>query len=133
MSVERGAGASNERPRVGMLGRFPGQVAGIEFLDSGIDVLGVELDAPRNPVVAVDFDDGQQLEAERLGQEPVQRLSAAGPPAHLQAALFHLGVGEPVALTLPVADAIDLQGGIGQTTLGGRSGQPADVVERARR
>ena len=51
--------------RVG--GRFAGEVPGVEFLEGGVDVVGVEHDARRDPVVGVDLDDAEHLGVERLG------------------------------------------------------------------
>ena len=49
--------------RVG--GRFAGEVAGVELLEGGVDVVEVERDARRDPVVGVDLDDAEHLDAER--------------------------------------------------------------------
>ena len=48
-------------------GRFAGEVSGVEFLEGGVDVVGVEHDARRDPVVGVDLDDVEHLGVERLG------------------------------------------------------------------
>ena len=50
MPVERGVGARDDRPRVRVGGRFAGEVAGIELLEGGVDVVEVERDARRDPV-----------------------------------------------------------------------------------
>ena len=47
--------------------RLTGEVAGVELGEGGVDVVEVEQNARRESVVGVDFDDGQQLDAERLG------------------------------------------------------------------
>src|SRR5437588_508537 len=53
-------------------------------------------------------DDADQ--AERLGQQLVERLAAAGPAAQVQAGLARVGVGEALVLFLPVADLVDVEG-----------------------
>ncbi len=47
-------------------GRFAGEVAGIEFREGGVDVVEVEHDDRRDPVVGVDLDDVERLGVERL-------------------------------------------------------------------
>ncbi len=59
--------------RVG--GRFAGEVAGVEFLEGGVDVVEVEHDVRRDPVVGVDLDDGEHLGVERLGPQSSARES----------------------------------------------------------
>ena len=54
------------RPRVRVGGRFAGKVAGVEFFEGGVDVVGVEPDARHDPAVGVDLEDAEQLDAERL-------------------------------------------------------------------
>ena len=47
--VERGVGLRDDRPRVRVGGRFAGEVAGVEFLEGGVDVVEVERDdVPRS-------------------------------------------------------------------------------------
>ena len=65
--VERGVGLRDDRPRVRVGGRFAGEVSGVELLEGGVDVVGVEHDACRDPVVGVDLDDAERLGVERLG------------------------------------------------------------------
>ena len=65
--VERGVGPRDDRPRVRVGGRFAGEVPGIELLEGGVDVVEVEHDARRDPVVGVDLDDAEHLGVERLG------------------------------------------------------------------
>ena len=65
--VERGVGPRDDRPCVRVGGRFAGEVSGVEFLEGGVDVVEVERDACRDPIVGVDLDDGEHLGAERLG------------------------------------------------------------------
>ena len=62
--VERGVGTRDDRPRVRVGGRFAGEVAGVEFLEGGVDVVGVEHDARHDPLVGVDLDDAEHLDAE---------------------------------------------------------------------
>ena len=40
-----------------MGGRFAGEVPGVEFLEGGVDVVGVERDCADDLVVGVDLDD----------------------------------------------------------------------------
>ena len=65
--VERGVGPRDDRPRVRVRGRFAGEVPGVEFLEGGVDVVEVERDSRRDPVVGVDLDDAERLGVERLG------------------------------------------------------------------
>ena len=65
--VERGVGPRDDRPRVRVGGGFAGEVPGVEFLEGGVDVVGVEHDARRDPVVGVDLDDAEHFGVERLG------------------------------------------------------------------
>ena len=65
--VECGVGLRDDRPRVRVGGRFAGEVAGVEFGEGGVDVVEVERDARRDPVVGVDLDDAEHLGVERLG------------------------------------------------------------------
>ena len=51
--------------RVG--GRFAGEVAGVELREGGVDVVEVEHDERRDPLVGVDLDDAEHLGVERLG------------------------------------------------------------------
>ena len=55
--LNRGVGPRDDRPRVRVGGRFAGEVPGIEFREGGVDVVGVEHDVRRDPVVGVDLDD----------------------------------------------------------------------------
>ena len=59
--VERGVGLGDDRPCVRVGGRFAGEVAGVEFGEGGVDVVEVEHDARRHPVVGVDLDDAEHL------------------------------------------------------------------------
>ncbi len=61
MPIERGVGLRDDRPRVRMGGRFAGEVPGVEFLEGGVDVVGVEHDVRRDPLVGVDLDDVEDL------------------------------------------------------------------------
>ena len=63
--------------RVG--GRFAGEVSGVEFLEGGVEVVGVEHDARRDPVVGVDLDDVEQFFS-GFASEDRTRLSARRSP-----------------------------------------------------
>ena len=65
--IERGAVPRDDRPRVRVSGSFAGEIPGIEFIESGVDVVDFEHDARRDPVVGVDLDDAEQLADELLG------------------------------------------------------------------
>ncbi len=56
-------------------GRFAGEVPGIEFLEGSVDVVEVEHDTRRDPVVGVDLDDAEHLGVERLGPLVAARRS----------------------------------------------------------
>ena len=60
-------GLRDDRPRVRVGGRFAGEVAGVEFLEGGVDVVEVERDSRRDPIVGVDLDDAENFDVERLG------------------------------------------------------------------
>ncbi len=64
---ERCAGPCDDGPCLRVCGRFAREVPGVEFLESGIDVVGVERDACDDPLVGVDVDDCKHLGGERLG------------------------------------------------------------------
>ena len=55
--VERGVGLRDDRPRVRVGGRFAGEVPRVELGDGGVEVVEVERDDRRDPVVGVDLDD----------------------------------------------------------------------------
>ncbi len=57
----------DDRPCVRVGGRFAGEVSGIEFLEGGVDVVEVERDVRRDPVVGVDLDDAERVGMEGLG------------------------------------------------------------------
>ena len=48
-------------------GRFAREVPGVEFVEGGVDIVGVEHDACHDPLVGVDLDDAEHLGVERLG------------------------------------------------------------------
>ena len=50
-----------------VVGRFAGEVPGVKFLEGGVDVVEVEHDARRDPLVGVDLDDAEHLGAELIG------------------------------------------------------------------
>ena len=53
MPVDRGVSTRNDRPRVRVGGRFAGEVSGVELVEGGFDVVGVEHDDRRDPFVGV--------------------------------------------------------------------------------
>ena len=55
--IERSVDPRDDRPRVRVGGRLAGEVSGIELLEGGVDVVGVEHDDRRDPLVGVDLDD----------------------------------------------------------------------------
>src|ERR1700722_9234869 len=57
VSVVRGLDLREGRPRVRVDGRFAGEVAGVEFLEGGVDVVGVERDERCDPIFGVDLDE----------------------------------------------------------------------------
>ena len=75
MPVERGVRPRDDRPRVRVGGRFAGEVPGVEFLEGGVDVVEVEHDDRHDPLVGVDLDDHEHLDAERLGPLVAARKS----------------------------------------------------------
>ena len=56
-----------------MGGGFAGEVAGVEFFEGGVDVVDVEHDNRRNPLVGVDLHDGEKLG--KKGFDPFARQS----------------------------------------------------------
>ena len=48
-------------------GRFAGKVSGVELRDGGVEVVGVERDVRRDPLVGVDLGDAEDLGVECLG------------------------------------------------------------------
>ncbi len=67
MPVERGVGPRDDRPRVRVGGRFAGEVPGVELLEGGVDVVEIEHDDRRHPLVGVDLDNAERLGVERFG------------------------------------------------------------------
>ena len=65
--IELGVDSRDDRPRLCVGGRFAGEEAGVEFLEGGVDVVGVESDECHDPVVGVDLDDVEDFGLERLG------------------------------------------------------------------
>ena len=57
VSVECVVKPRDNRPRVRVSGRFAGEVTGIEFLDGGVDVVGVERYERCDPIFGVDLDE----------------------------------------------------------------------------
>ena len=67
MPVERGVATRDHRPRLRVGGCFAGEVARVELLEGGVDVVDVEGDVRRDPSVAVDLVDAEYIDVERLG------------------------------------------------------------------
>src|SRR5947209_7816252 len=65
--VERGVGGCDDRPGLRVGGRFTGEVAGIEFLEGGVNVVGVICDASQDPFVGRDLYDAEKLDMECTG------------------------------------------------------------------
>ena len=76
MPVERGVGIRDDRTRVRVCGAFAGEVTGVEFLEGGVEVVEVERDCRCDPLVGVDLDDVQDIEAELLGLPTAARESS---------------------------------------------------------
>jgi len=68
--------ARDRRPRAPVRGRFAGEIAGIELSDGGVEVVGVEGDERRGPLVGVELADTEDIGAERIGS----RVAARGAP-----------------------------------------------------
>ena len=66
--VDRGETPRDDRPRVRVSRRFAGKVPGIELGEGGLEVVGVEHDSRHDPFVGVDFDDGENIDAEGIGR-----------------------------------------------------------------
>src|SRR6185312_8486255 len=64
MPVERAVGVCYNRPHMRVRRRLTCEVASIEFVESGVDVVGVEEDAGHEPVVAIDLHHVEELAAE---------------------------------------------------------------------
>jgi hypothetical protein len=64
--IERGVNPRDGRPCLRVGGRFAGKVAGIEFGEGAVDVVGVERDDRDDPLVGVDLADAERLYEERL-------------------------------------------------------------------
>src|SRR5947209_1981188 len=64
--VQCGVATRDGRPGVCVGGRFAGEVPGVEFFESGIEVVEVEPDARRNSFVSVDLDDAKRFGVERV-------------------------------------------------------------------
>ena len=65
--VESRRSRCDNRPRVRVGGRFAGEVARVELREGGVEVVGVERDLCRDPLVGVDLDDCRRFDVERLG------------------------------------------------------------------
>ena len=73
MPVEPGVASRDDRPRVRVGGGFAGEVSSVELRDGGVEVVEVEHDVRRDPLVGVDLDDAEEFVVE----SPRDRWSAA--------------------------------------------------------
>src|SRR3984957_18729431 len=64
LPVEPGWDRRNRRPCIRIGGPFAREVSGLEFFEGGVDVVGIELDVRHDPLVGVDLDDVEHLDAE---------------------------------------------------------------------
>ena len=55
--------------------RLAGDVSGVELRDGGVEVVDVEHDNRRHPLVGIDLDDCEHLDAERVGPLVASRKS----------------------------------------------------------
>ena len=66
-----------------MGGSLPGEVPGIEILEGGVEVVGVEHDRRRDPIVGVSLDDAEYVRDERrwavLAAREAARLRRGAP------------------------------------------------------
>jgi len=67
MSVGRGVGTRDERPRARVGRRFAGEVPRVEFGDGGLEVVEVEHDDRRDSPVGVELDDNRGIDLSRTG------------------------------------------------------------------
>jgi hypothetical protein len=74
-TIERGGGRRDGRPRICVLGRFACEVAGFEFREGGVDVVEVEGDRRRDPLVAIYLNDMKGLGVERLNSLATSRVA----------------------------------------------------------
>ena len=61
VAAHRGEATGDGRPRVRVDGRFSSDVSGVELGDGDIEVVDVEHDNRRNPLIGVDPDDDEKL------------------------------------------------------------------------
>ena len=62
--VECGVDLHDDRPRVGVAGRFARKVTTIQLGEGSVEVTGLECDEPEHPLVGVDLDDVQNVDME---------------------------------------------------------------------
>ena len=60
-------GVRDDRPGVCVGGRFASEISSVEFVECSVDVVDVEQEARRDPVVCVDLDDAEHFTVKRLG------------------------------------------------------------------
>src|ERR1700692_2531954 len=65
-SIERCIDLRNDRPRVRLRCGLTGDVAGVEFGEGSVEVVGVEGDGRCEPVICIHFEDDEYLYKERL-------------------------------------------------------------------
>src|SRR6202008_2882563 len=63
--VERGTRLHHDRPRVRVGGGFAGEVAGVEFFERGVEVIGVEANDVLYQAAGADSHDVQELDDNR--------------------------------------------------------------------
>ena len=68
----------DDRPRVRVGGRFAGEVSGVELREGGVNVIGIEREARHDPVVGVDLDDVERLDAEFSVEQLAVRRTETG-------------------------------------------------------
>ena len=73
--VETRHSSCDDGPRVRVGGRFASDIAGIELRDGGVEVVEVERDERRDPVVGVDLDYLQEI---RLNASGTRRCASIG-------------------------------------------------------
>ena len=66
MPVERCGGVRDGRPRLRLGGRLTGEIPSLKFFKGSVDVVEVEQEARRDPVVFIDLDDAEHFTVERL-------------------------------------------------------------------
>ena len=67
VAAEGGVVLRDDRPGLRVGGRFAGEISGVEFLEGGVDVVKVDCDESRDPVVGVDLDEVEHFGLGRRG------------------------------------------------------------------